>query len=168
MANQCPICSKQFVSKIALRNHTGTKDATLCRAHMCRKCEQKFCSEEAMVQHHDAPSHRVMFSCDVCKKPFASKQAMKQHKNSPVHMRMLARENFATGHVNPVHKRRPAIRSRKARPAAPATGTSTLMTKTLKQKTIFGQSGARIRTGRFAIQIVDGADIALMGSTTES
>ena len=99
MANQCPICSKQFVSKIALRNHTGTKDATLCRAHMCRKCEQKFCSEEAMVQHHDAPSHRVMFSCDVCKKPFASKQAMKQHKKSSLHARTLTRENLAAGYA---------------------------------------------------------------------
>lgn len=69
---------------------------------------------------------------------------------------------------NPVHKRRPAIRSRRARPAAPTIGASTPIKKTLGQKTIFGRLGARIRTGRFAIQIVGGVDIALMESTTES
>ncbi|EUC27489.1 hypothetical protein COCCADRAFT_31043 [Bipolaris zeicola 26-R-13] len=66
---------------------------------MCRKCEQKFCSEKAMVQHHDAPSHLVMFSCNVCKRPFASKQAMKQHKRSPLHARTLTRENLTAGYA---------------------------------------------------------------------
>ncbi|KAF1828445.1 hypothetical protein BDW02DRAFT_652052 [Decorospora gaudefroyi] len=38
---------------------------------MCRKCEQKFCSQKSMEQHRDALFYGAMFSCAVCKRPFA-------------------------------------------------------------------------------------------------
>lgn len=83
----------------------------------------------------------------MCTGPFANEQAMKQHKKSPLYVRMLARANHVVKYVvrasfnpdnvgsiswcgrslhltkqNPVHERRPPLRSRKARPAAPSSG----------------------------------------------
>jgi transcription elongation factor Elf1 len=97
MATQCPLCSKQLPSSTALRNHTGTKDAALRRKHACPKCEHKFCSQGAMEQHRDAPTHSAMFSCNVCKKSFGSKKAIGDHKKSSLHARMLARANSTVG-----------------------------------------------------------------------
>lgn len=91
MAHKCPVCPKQFASKVGLRMHTGTNDASLRHPHICHKCGSKFCSEKAMGQHSNAPSHKTMFSCDVCKRTFASRQAEAQHKDSPGHFKMLAR-----------------------------------------------------------------------------
>jgi hypothetical protein len=84
MAKQCLICLKQFNSKAALKCHTGTADPTLRKPHVCRKCDRPFCSQRAMEQHRDSPSHTT-FSCDICKKTFGSKKAVADHQNSVRH-----------------------------------------------------------------------------------
>ena len=100
MKYQCPLCPKKFTSRNMLRQHTGTNDAALRRAHLCTKCEQTFCSQRAMEQHRDAPTHDTMFTCDVCKRPFGSRQAVEQHnKKSSLHARRLAQANLAVGNV---------------------------------------------------------------------
>lgn len=107
MANQCPICSKSFPSETALRGHTGTNETMSRRAHTCHKCNRRFCSQKAMEQHRDAPSHSIApsssvapshitnFRCEVCKRSFGSKQAVLQHETSSSHKQKLARTNPA-------------------------------------------------------------------------
>lgn len=97
MANQCPICSKFFDSKLGLKSHTGTSNSKSRQVHIRGKCDKKFCSQRAMEQHRDAPDHNTMFPCDVCKKPFGSKQAIAQHRKSESHTKILNR-NQSTHH----------------------------------------------------------------------
>jgi rubredoxin len=88
MTKECLICHKTFESKSALKQHTGTKYATLRKSHVCPDCERPFCSEGSMETHRNAPSHRNMFGCGVCKKVFRSKHAVSQHEKSGAHERM--------------------------------------------------------------------------------
>jgi hypothetical protein len=101
MTNECLICHKTFESKSALKQHTGTKYATLRRSHVCPDCDRPFCSEGSMETHRNAPSHQNMFSCGVCKKAFGSKHAVSQHEKSGAHERMAVIGKLAS--LTPVH-----------------------------------------------------------------
>ena len=98
MANQYTIYAKQFTDQTTLKNHTGSNTQSLCIPHGCPKCEQIFCSQRAMEDHRNTPTHRESFYCSVCKRPFGSKQALAQHTaSSSIHARKLAKAKSTVG-----------------------------------------------------------------------
>ncbi len=58
---------------------------SLAVAHQCSFCEQQFCSENALLQHRNAPSHSTMFKCDKCGKHFRAKQDLNNHQTALGH-----------------------------------------------------------------------------------
>lgn len=87
MTYLCPICTKQFGDRGALKNHTGTNTASARKPHPCDRCFQTFCSDASLRNHQNAPSHATMFGCNACNKKFGSKQAHRQHMGSDSHAR---------------------------------------------------------------------------------
>jgi len=87
MNNQCSTCQKHFPSLKALQCHTGTEDLISASSHLCSDCGRQFCSENALHQHKNSPSHASIFKCSKCNKPFRSKQAVQQHETATGHTR---------------------------------------------------------------------------------
>lgn len=92
--HRCPLCRARFPDRKAVQNHIGVRNQALAVAHRCLLCEQQFCSEGAMLQHQNAPSHNTMFKCDNCGKHFRAKQDRNNHQRVLGHTAVRSPVNF--------------------------------------------------------------------------
>lgn len=93
MKYRCVICSKTFQNRKDLQNHTGTENPNTSRAYTCGDCGQRMCSDRALQQHRQSPSHATRFKCATCNRLFGSENALQAHTNSEVHNRHERRQD---------------------------------------------------------------------------
>jgi uncharacterized Zn-finger protein len=81
---------QQPTPKARLESPASITNPGTGKPHVCKKCDQRFLSKDAMKEHRDAPSHDTMFSCETCNRKFGSRYAVAQHEESESHAKKLA------------------------------------------------------------------------------